>query len=271
MARRNVFREAFEPVLAIGDLCVFLGGSGFKQAKDGGSGLYVCTDVFPTNMSLSQHGVLVVWADSGTSPTGYLADSGMNTSTNHIGAGSQYGYQLQSLQFSKGQFAQLRFRLKFFATVTGVVDDYDVTLWSPPSSQTAKFLHIGGVLNSMFQSQDPGDSILAPAQGSNITLPAVFPALPPSAWSLRTQLFLMEDASVQVQIQNNGASITSGGAIGLAISGFVYNFEPIENYDDSLQLGAPVQLLPGTSPLQLPVGYNPDDVVVLPVEVRAPR
>lgn len=268
--KRSVVRADFDPVLQIGDIFAMLGANGFKQASEGGSGTYVCTGYDSTMLALGQHGVIVVWADSGAAPAGYAADPGMVAATNHIAAGASYAYLLQSLQFLKGQVAQLRFRVKKFAGITGALDDYDVTLYSPPATQRGKFLRVGGVINAMFQGQDPGDTIAAPAQGADIALPATYPGLLPSDFSVRTQLFLLENASAQISILNNGAGNTAGGAIGLVVSGWVYNFEPIENYADLSGKLIPREVLPGAK-LLLPAQFDPQDLAILQVEARAPK
>jgi hypothetical protein len=273
MTRRNLYLEDFSPQLQIGDAFVMVGAAGLKQAKGGGSGLYIVTAIESTGMSLNPHGVLVVWADSGAAPAGYVADENMQATANHIAAGSNYRYSLNRLIFRAGQLAILRFRVKPLGALTGVIDDYDVLLYSTGATQRWGFNKVSGVLNAMFQGQDPGDSIVAPAQGANIALPATFPNAPPSHWSVRTQMHLLEDASLQVQVNNNGAGATVGGAIGLSISGWVYNFEPVENFGGLGDPGSwpPRRLLPSIDAIPVPDFLTPADITIVQVEQRAPR
>ncbi len=256
-----LFGEELNPVAAIGDPVFLLGNSGAAATADGYSGLFEVTHV-EAIPSLGAHGIVVVWSDTAV-PTGYTADG--NAPVAHIAAGGNAQCNpLNTLKFSRDQVAQIRVRPKFFATVTGAVDDYDVVISSPPAAQRWAFLNASGVLNSADQGQDPGDAIVMPAQGANITLPATFPNETPWRFSARSEVYLLEDASIRVQVNNNGAGATSGGAVGLKIAGFVYNIAPLPSGQH------PIRLHIAGYDVVAPNYLSQRDIIVLPTAARQP-
>lgn len=259
-----LYRELLQPVAGIGDLVYLLGTSGPYQMSVGGVGLYEVSHVEPIPL-LGQHGVIVLWYDT-TLPPGYVADQNAITAA-HIGAGSNISLQPQALQFSRGQVAQIRMRPKFFATVTGAVHDYDVQLYSPPSTQRFSFLHSNGVINTMGQVQDPADSIVAPAQGADEGLPAAYASQ--YAWSglaARSEIFIAEDKGPKIQLNNNGSAITAGGAMGIEVSGFVYNLRPATMPSGSTPSAGYI----AGNAVSIPPGYSVNDIIPLPVANRDP-
>jgi hypothetical protein len=162
---------------------------------------------------------------------------------------------LQKLQFKVGQFAQLRFRPKFLVQPTGAVQDYDFQIIYPSGVQRGGFQYVNAVWNLSNQVSDPTDQILLPAQGANEGYPTLFQGLPAWEFAARTEQYLLEDDGLNVRINNNSSAITAAGALGLEVSGFVYNFVPVDP-----AVGTPWQFLP-TVPLTLPMGLDHRDVI----------
>lgn len=254
---RNVqYRSVFEPVAGTGSLILLNQNSGIFY-EDDGSAFYEVRHVEAIPL-LGQHGVIVVWSDTAV-PTGYTADQ--NATIAHIASGAVQATNgpLNSLVFPKRMLAQVRFRAKWFASVTGAVDDYDITIQAPAGTPRWRAPKVVGVLNAMQQVQDPGDSIVAPAQGSNITLPAAFPGLDPFDIAAMTELFCYGGNSAQVSIQNNGAGATSGGAIGLEMSLFLYNLRQIPIDSNAVD----VNLLGET--VKVPTGVDLNQVAIVDI------
>lgn len=267
-----MFGEELNPVVAIGDPVFLLGNQGPAATADGYSGLFEVTHI-EAIPALGPRGIIVVWSDTAV-PTGYTADQ--NATVAHIAAGGNAQCNpVNMLKLVRDQFAQIRIRPKFFATVTGAVDDYDVVVGGPPQALRWAFLNQNGVINAVGQAQDPGDSIVMPAQGANITLPAVYPNESPWRFANRSELFLLEDASIRVQINNNGSAITSGGAVGIQVAGFVYNISPLPLPDGPRGIdGKPTKLakklhLAGYD-VMVPNYLNQSDVTILPTAIRQP-
>lgn len=256
MPRNVQFKSVFEPVAGTGQLLVLNQNSGIFY-EDDASAFYEVRHV-EAIPAVGQHGVLVFWSDTAV-PTGYTADQ--NATVAHIAAGSPQATNgpLNSLIFPKRMLFQARLRLKMFASVTGAVDDYDVTVQAPAGTPRWRLPKVTGVLNSMGQGQDPADSIVAPAQGANETLPAAYVGVDPYDLAQPTELFMYGGNSAQVTIQNNGSAITSGGAAGLMISGFLYNLRQVP-----IDPGAiPIQFLGET--VMVPTGVNLDQVAVVDI------
>lgn len=257
---RNVqFRSVFEPVQGTGGLMLLNQNSGIFY-EDDASAFYEVRHVESIPV-LGQHGVIGIWWDSANAafPVGYTADS--QAVSSHIAAGASQATNgpLNSLIFPKRMLAQVRFRVKSFATVTGAIDDYDITLQAPAGTPRWRVPKVLGVLNSMQQGQDPADSIVAPAQGANETLPAAYMGLDPYDLAAGTELFCYGGNSVQATVTNNGAAVTAGGAIGLSMSIFLYNLRQIP-----IDSGATEVNLLGET-VKVPTGVDLNQVAIVDI------
>ena len=257
---RNVqYRSVYEPVQGTGGLILLNQNSGIFY-EDDASAFYEVRHV-ESIPALAQHGVLGIWWDSANAafPAGYTSD--VNAVTSHIAAGGVQATNgvLNSLVFPKRMLAQVRFRPKFFATVTGAVMDYDITLQAPAGTPRWRVPKTVGVWNAMLQGQDPADVIVAPAQGANETLPATYIGIDPFDLAAPTELFLYGGNSVQATIQNNGSAVTSGGAIGLQMQIFLYNLRQIPIDANAVD----VNLLGET--VKVPTGVDLNQVAIVDI------
>lgn len=232
----RLFRKEFSPVMEPGDMCILLQQSGLFVDPSGPSARvpgqavpwWRCTAV-EALPALGIHGVVVIWSHSAAPPAPYILDP-QGASGSIASSGVVAAIVPKALVVLPRELLQLRFRVKFIGAFAAglAADDFDFRASQPGATRRWSVQNSLGSLNVMDQVQNAADSIVAPAQGANIALPAVFPS--EDAWEAawRSQLFTYQDLSPAFDIVNNGSVATAAGmAIGLQVSGYRYALAPM--------------------------------------------
>lgn len=264
----RLFKPEFEPIAQIGDVVALRNDDGFIT-DDGDTPFYVVTHVEAAPL-LGQKGVVGIWCATNTPGAPYLMDKatvvGQNAGVS-IAAGQTLTYQPDFLTLVKRQVMQMRALVRAVPdsdgdALTGVIDDYDVTISVPAASQRFGTQRLSGVLNAWAQGTLPSDTIAAPAQGSNATA-TTNTQRDVMELAARTELFVYGDSNGngQIGIKNNGSGTASDGCIALQVAMFLSNLYPLSG------AGATDQSFLGYN-VPVPPGVDLRDVIVIPVSAQ---
>lgn len=215
-----------EPVADINGRVVLLDSSGITG--DSPTGVFEVTWV-DALYGLGPHGTVLLWSQSTTPPAGYGTSVPSGATSGTITKGSSTSPNPAIFNLARGQLAQLRWQIKVVGTLTGVVDDLDITFAVPQASPRGQLLNGQSRWNSRFQIVQPSDTAVAPAQGANQANPAAPTSISPPDWTNLTEFFCHEqDFSPTWTITNNGsADLTTAMAVTVDVFGFRIDLAPI--------------------------------------------
>lgn len=225
-----IYRPDYFHSLPIGTTVMLLGSTG-PVKPDRAATPFFFIDFAEPAFALNRHGVTLLWTHSGVAPAGYELPQQGGVAAGLIAAGGQVTMTPGVFNLGAYELLQFRYRLVPYAFAgagaANVADDIDLMVSLPQSIGRWTTLGNRGRVNMMFQPSFPGDAIVGPAQGANLALPAVAPALNPWNQSPQTELWCYEQTGPSFTILNNGAAATAAGdAIGLYLWGFDYKLSP---------------------------------------------
>lgn len=224
--------QFMEPIAGHGDCLFLLDQTGPMQKY--GTPFFWVKSVQPF-FGPTPHALLLLWSQGAAAPAGYGTQPG-NTNliaeaqTGNINAGNFVTIGNPKLiQGAPQQLIQARWLVKTLA-LTGIKEhDLEVRAYNPGKNAMYGLANAApGYWNMVDQSQDPADGVDSPAQGSNQTLPAAFPAVNPWDQSSLTEMYIWEQNGPTFEIWNNGSAAVTAGAIGIKLKGFRYDLVPVD-------------------------------------------
>lgn len=271
--RPRHFRREFAPVADFGEVVVLRESTGACLAdKSTGNIFWSVTHVEGIPL-VGPHGVDVIWCATAGPASPYQMD-GNAVAGVHSGATIAAGGTLPTLtpawaNLADRQFMQVRTLVRPVpdsnnANIT--LDDWDV-LWFAGSAQP-RFATgaVTGVVNAIAQYSLGGDAEPMPAKGSNIATQSNTQNDPfESPTAVRSQLFCYGSSAqnagnIGVSLKNNG-SAASAGAIGLQVSGYVFNVTGIPTGSNPKK-----RFWAGMKDVMVPDDVDLSSVIVIPIQ-----